>query len=103
MQNKTTSNLKHKKLRKRKAQGVVRRRPLISKLVEEEFIRFREYHSPKRFSKNLRNLLIDFLMFEGAIESNYLQDLLYDMQGLFELLEAIQSESEEAANANASG
>ena len=58
--------------------------------VLEEFSRFREFHPAKRFSVNLRTMLIEFLMYEGAIEARYMQDLLYDLQGLFELLEAIQ-------------
>jgi len=33
---------------------------------------------------------MEFLTYEGATEAGYLQDLLYDLQGLFEFLEAIQ-------------
>jgi len=58
----------------------------------EEFSRFREFHPARRFSVNLRTMLIEFLMYEGAIEARYMQDLLYDLQGLFDLLEAIQLE-----------
>jgi hypothetical protein len=31
-------------------------------------------------------------MYDGAIEANYLQDLLYDFEGLFDLLELAQDE-----------
>lgn len=56
----------------------------------EELSRFAEYHPPMRLSKNLRSLLMDFLSYDGAGEAPYLQDLVHDLQGLFELLEDIQ-------------
>ena len=64
------------------------------RVVQEAVVHFREYHPVDRFSRNLRTLLIEFLMYDGAIEANYLQDLLYDMQGLFELLEVMALENE---------
>jgi len=73
---------------------ITRKKPIIGKAVQEELGRFREYHPVNRFSRNLRTMLIEFLMYDGAIEANYLQDLLYDLQGLFELLEVIQLENE---------
>ncbi|MEJ0057617.1 MAG: hypothetical protein WDN75_19410 [Bacteroidota bacterium] len=36
------------------------------------------------------SVLLEFLIYDGAIEANYLNDLLYDLNGLFELLEAAQ-------------
>lgn len=66
--------------------------PALSDPLKEELLRFIEYHSAKRFSKNLRSMLLEFLMDDSAIESNYLKDLLYDLEGLFDLLEVIQSE-----------
>jgi hypothetical protein len=66
----------------------------VGRLVQEAVVHFREYHPIDRFSRNLRTLLLEFLMYDGAIEANYLQDLLYDIQGLFELLEVIELENE---------
>jgi len=66
----------------------------VGRIVQEAVVHFREYHPVDRFSRNLRTLLIEFLMYDGAIEANYLQDLLYDIQGLFELLEVIELETE---------
>lgn len=68
--------------------------PVFSKALKEEFLRFIEYHSAPRFNRNLRKMLLEFLMLDTAVESFYLKDLLYDLEGLFELLDAIQLESE---------
>ena len=66
--------------------------PSISPELTEAFVRFIEYHPAKRFDKNLRKLLLEFLQYDGAIEAGYLNDLLFDLEGLFELLDTIQSE-----------
>jgi hypothetical protein len=65
----------------------------ISKNLNEALLQFIESHPASRFSRNLRTLLIEFLMFEGATEVSYLPDLLYDLQGLFSLLDVIQAEN----------
>ena len=77
---------------------IARKKPIAGKAVQEEFMRFREYHPVNRFSRNLRAMLIEFLMYDGAIEASYLQDLLYDLQGLFELLDVIQLQNEIETN-----
>lgn len=59
--------------------------------VQDEFVRFMEYHSAARFNRNLRKMLLEFMMLDAAVEAFYLKDLLYDLEGLFELLDAIQS------------
>jgi len=64
----------------------------LSPTLREEFLRFIEYHPASRFSKNLRNMLLAFLQFDGAIEAGYLNDLLYDLEGLFALLDVIEAE-----------
>jgi hypothetical protein len=79
--------------RKRRKMNTLRKKG-VGHLVQEAVVHFREYHPVDRFSRNLRTLLIEFLMYDGAIEANYLQDLLYDIQGLFELLEVIALENE---------
>src|SRR5277367_6420168 len=68
--------------------------PVNGTTLRETFLHFIEYHPAKRFSKNLRSMLLEFLMFEGAIEAIYLNDLLYDLEGLFQLLDVIESEEE---------
>jgi len=82
---------KSKKPVERKAEPVG---PILTKSLKEEFIRFIEYHPAKRFTKNLRTMLLEFLMYDGAIEATYLDDLLYDLEALFELLDVIQNELE---------
>lgn len=66
----------------------------LSPALAEEVLRFIEYHPAKRFDRNLRKLLLEFLQFDGAIEGEYLNDLLYDLEGLFALLEAVQADDE---------
>lgn len=68
--------------------------PSLSPALTGEVLRFIEYHPAKRFDKNLRKLLIEFLQFDGAMEAGYLDDLLYDLEGLYTLLDAIQAEAE---------
>jgi hypothetical protein len=77
---------------------IVQAKSLLTKKVKEEFERFIEYHPSARFSSNLRRMLLEFLMYDGAIEANYLHDLIYDLDGLFELLEVIQSDSKSHDN-----
>lgn len=64
----------------------------LTPALRAEFIRFIEYHPADRLSKNLRMMLLEFLQHDGAIEANYLKKLLYDLEGLFELLDAIEVE-----------
>ena len=68
--------------------------PSLSPALRDEFLRFIEFHQAKRFDRNLRKLLLEFLQFDGAIEAEYLNDLLHDLEGLFTLLEAIQADNE---------
>lgn len=47
-------------------------------------------HPPSRLSRNLRTMLLEFLQHDDALEAPYLKDLLFDLQGLFELLEGME-------------
>ncbi len=67
-------------------------RPPLSGRLTGEFADFVEYHSAKQFRRNLRKMLLEFLMHEQSVESIYLKDLLYDINGLFDLLDVIESE-----------
>lgn len=62
----------------------------VTEDLQEEFLRFMEFHSAKRFSRNLRKMLLEFMTNEGALEAAYMKDLLYDLDGLFDLLDAVQ-------------
>jgi hypothetical protein len=68
--------------------------PTLSPALTDEVLRFIEYHPARRFDKNLRKMILEFLQFDGAMEAGYLNDLLYDLEGLFTLLDAIQEDSE---------
>ncbi|HLT82275.1 MAG TPA: hypothetical protein VKZ86_14705 [Cyclobacteriaceae bacterium] len=59
--------------------------------VEQEVLRFMEFHPAARFRKNLRSLFLDFLMYRGSVEAVYLRDLVEDLDGLFDLLDVMDS------------
>ena len=64
----------------------------VSPRLQEAFVRFLEYHPAKRFSVNLRSWLLEFLMYDGSAEAEYLYHLVIDLDGLFELLDVVQEE-----------
>ncbi len=69
-------------------------RATVSQELLEQFERFYEYHPAKRLSRNLRSLLLEFLMYDGSAEAEYLRDLVIDLDGLFSLLDAMEEEAE---------
>ncbi len=64
----------------------------VTPRLQEAFVRFLEYHPAKRLSINLRSWLLEFLMYDGSVEAEYLRDLVIDLDGLFALLQAIEEE-----------
>ena len=82
---------------RRKIRPVVKERQAscegaVSKVVQAEFLRFIEYHPAGRVNRNLRRMLLEFMMTDAACESFYLKDLLYDLDGLFDLLDVLERE-----------
>jgi hypothetical protein len=65
-----------------------------SKSLIEAFAHFLEGHPPERFSHNLTSLLLEFMTYDEALELPYLQDLAFDLKGLFELLDLAEKELE---------
>jgi hypothetical protein len=66
--------------------------PVSESALQAEFLRFMEYHPAHRVNRNLRKMLLEFMMLDAAVEAFYLKDLLYDLEGLFELLDAIEAD-----------
>jgi hypothetical protein len=64
-------------------------RSVTSPELIEKFERFIEYHPARRLSRNLRSLLLEFLMYDGSSEAEYLKELVVDLDGLFELLDVV--------------
>lgn len=64
----------------------------VTPRLQEAFVRFLEYHPAKRLSTNLRSWLLEFLMYDGSAEAEYLYHLVTDLSDLFDLLEVIQEE-----------
>ena len=71
-------------------------RAMVSQNLLEQFERFYEYHPARRLSRNLRSMLLEFLMYDGSAEAEYLRDLVIDLDGLFTLLDAMEEEAERA-------
>jgi hypothetical protein len=69
--------------------------PAVDGVLAEALLRFMEYHPAARVTCNLRKMTFEFLMSEAAIENIYLKDLLYDLDGLFDLLDEIQAHEKE--------
>ena len=69
---------------------------VLSPRLMEAFERFVEYHPARRLSVNLRSLLLEFLMYDGSPEAEYLQDLVVDLDGLFQLLDVLEEEGKGA-------
>jgi hypothetical protein len=65
---------------------------VLSKPLQEGFIHFLHHHPADRLRKNLRRMMIDYLMHESARESVYIYDTLLDLDGLFELLDVAAEE-----------
>lgn len=64
----------------------------VTPRLQEAFVQFLEYHPAKRLSVNLRTWLLEFLMYDGSAEAEYLYHLVTDLSGLFDLLEVVQEE-----------
>lgn len=74
-------------------------RAMVSQELLEAFERFYEYHPARRFSRNLRSMLLEFLMYDGSAEAEYLRELMIDLDGLFSLLDAMEEEAEKPVSA----
>lgn len=83
-----------KRSRKKKSGTTRKNKPdfTVSPRLQEAFVRFLEYHPAKRLSVNLRSWLLEFLMYDGSAEAEYLYHLVTDLSGLFDLLEVVQEE-----------
>jgi hypothetical protein len=63
--------------------------PVLNEALQEEFIHFVTHCPVKRFSRNLRSMLLEFLLASGG-EAPYLKDLAIDLESLFCLLDAVE-------------
>lgn len=52
----------------------------LSTSLYKAFVTFLERHPAKRFNKNIRRMLMENLMQEGAAESDHLYETLVDFQ-----------------------
>lgn len=87
--------MRQQKLKKSKHSQKENQESKLPAALIEEFNQFIEYHSAKQFSRNLRRMLLEFLIHDQSIESVYLKDLLRDFEGLFSLLDTIEETKHE--------
>jgi hypothetical protein len=64
--------------------------PHLDPEVQAEFKTFCEFVPSKRFARYLRSWLLEFLVYDGSVEAPYLQDLIMDLDSLFDLLDKIE-------------
>src|SRR5688500_3741785 len=64
---------------------------IMSNELEEELIRFATNHPAKRFSKNLRDMLVHYtqINFDDGLP-NSMKDTLFDLMGLFAVLDKLE-------------
>lgn len=63
--------------------------PIVPPALHEKFAEFLWHCPGRRLSRNLRTMLLEFMMSSGT-EAPYIKDLLLDLESLFELLDAIE-------------
>lgn len=63
--------------------------PVIQDALQEKFLEFITHCPACRFNRNLRAMLLEFLMSSGT-EAPYIKDLLLDLESLFDLLDKIE-------------
>lgn len=61
----------------------------LTKPMEEALLTFIEYHPPARVSRVLRRMLVQWLMPDSAVEERDFRDIMYDVEGVFELLDGV--------------
>jgi len=81
---------KPKSFRKRKP--VLEEQPTLTKPLQAAFIVFLQQHSPKSFSKNLRRMMIEYVMDDNGRSSIYLYETLAALYCLFDLLDVAEEE-----------
>jgi hypothetical protein len=64
----------------------------ITDSLKEQVLRFIEYHPARRVSRNLVAWLLESLQDEAAGEPLYFHDLMYDLEGLLDLLDTIEED-----------
>ncbi len=65
---------------------------LGSEKLEKQTVAFFEYVPPTRFSRGLRNMLVDYLSLQADGNRAFMDDLLIDIQLLFDLLDVAADE-----------
>lgn len=68
------------------------RKRVINKSLREAVVHFFEYHSAKRFSTNLRRMLLQQLTSQDFVQSIYFEETIRDIEGLFDLLDVAEQE-----------
>jgi hypothetical protein len=66
--------------------------PALSQALQAAFIEFLQQQPAKDFSRNLRRMLIEYLMSESGRSSVYIVDTLAGLDLLFDLLDVAEEE-----------
>lgn len=63
--------------------------PVLTAALQEKLLEFITHCPARRLSRNLRTMLLEFMMSSGT-EAPYIKDLLLDLESLFDLLDKIE-------------
>jgi hypothetical protein len=66
----------------------------LTQKLKTDFLNFLETHPPDRFSNNLRSMVLDYLRYElqAGTMPLYLDDFLWSLNDLFDLLDTAAKE-----------
>jgi hypothetical protein len=65
---------------------------VLSETLHAATVHFFHHHPSDRFRANLRRMMMDYVMHDIGHDSIYLYDTLFDLYGLFELLDVAAKE-----------
>lgn len=65
----------------------------LNENVEQAVQSFLEYHDVGEAKRRLRKMLLQYLRTESAVVDREFKDLLYDLDGIFDLLDVMEDQS----------
>jgi hypothetical protein len=81
--------------RRQTVRGADKPAPAYNARLKEAFMLFMQIHPAGTLSKNLRNMLIEYLMTPSGTESDDLYETLAGLEALFMLLDAIEDDKDD--------
>lgn len=80
-----------KNVGRKKKKPLAVQEPIVNDVLQKAFADFVLYCPARRFSKNLRSMLLKYLVL-SEIKEEKLKEMLIDLESLFKLLEVMEEE-----------